>query len=242
VEISGACRVRLAFEMSQSKSPLGGAGSKRRMPAPRKLPAQSRSRSLVAALIEACIKLLEQEGADALTVHRLSEVSGVAVGSIYQYFPNVEAVLGEAFEHILREEAAVAVPALRERVAGLPLAGAVREILRGMVGTELRLYRLHRDFHLKYHPELQMGMRIGPYASSREFVDDAWRPFVALYAPKLDEADAEMSAYMLCMAMRAIIRSTLEDAPERVEQDAFLRSLVAMALGMLDPERIDAAG
>lgn len=220
---------------------------KGRVPAPRKLPSQSRSRSLVSALIEACIRVLEEEGSEALTVNRLAEVSGVAVGSFYQYFPNIEALLGQTFEHVLREEAAVSVPALRASVAGLPLEGALREILQNMVRTELRLHRLHAEFHLKYHPELQMGMRIGPYASSREFVDDAWRPFVTLYAPELEPERADMAAYMLCMAMRSVIRAALEDAPERVGQAAFLDCLLAMALGMLDPrlptrEQQDRAG
>ncbi len=68
------------------------------LPAPRKLPRQSRSRFLVSTLIEACRQILEQEGTEALTVNRLSEVSGVAVGSIYQYFPNKEAIISLAFD------------------------------------------------------------------------------------------------------------------------------------------------
>lgn len=205
------------------------------MPAPRKLPSQSRSRSLVTALVEACIHILEREGAEALTVNRLAEVSGVAVGSIYQYFPNKEAVVSVAFNHILHEEVTVHVPALRERVTGTPLAYALREILRNMVRVELRLYRLHREFHLRYHPDLQVGMRLGPYENSREYIDEAWGPFVALYAPELDPARRDMAAYMLCMALRSTIRVALEDAPERVESPVFLDCLIAMALGVLDP-------
>jgi AcrR family transcriptional regulator len=206
-----------------------------RLPAPRKLPTQSRSRSLVTALVEACIHILEREGAEALTVNRMAEVSGVAVGSIYQYFPNKEAVVSVAFNHILHEEVTVHVPALRERVTGMPLAGALREILDNMVRVELRLYRLHREFHLRYHPDLQVGMRLGPYENSREYIDEAWGPFVALYVPDMDPVRRDMSAYMLCMAMRSTIRVALEDAPERVESPVFLDCLLAMALGALDP-------
>lgn len=206
-----------------------------RLPAPRKLPTQSRSRSLVTALVEACIHILEREGVEALTVNRLSEVSGVAVGSIYQYFPNKEAVVSVVFNHILDEEVSVHVPALRERVTGMPLAGALREILENMVRVELRLYRLHREFHLRYHPDLQVGMRLGPYESSRDYIDQAWGPFVALYVPEMMPARRDMSAYMLCMGLRSTIRVTLEDDPERVESPVFTDCLLAMALGVLDP-------
>lgn len=207
-----------------------------RLPALRKQPSQSRSRSLVTALREACIQILEQEGVEALTVNRLAEVAGVGVGSFYQYFPNIEAVVGLAFDHVLHEEATVHVPALRASITGLPLGAALDAILRNMVRMELRLHRLHREFHLKYHPALQMGMRIGPYANSREYVDDAWLPFVALYVPELAPERREMAAYMLCMAMRSAIRTALEDAPERVEQPVFVDCLRAMALGVLDPD------
>jgi len=115
------------------------------------------------------------------------------------------------------------------------LAAALREILDNMVRLELRLYRLHREFHLKYHPELQVGMRLGPYESSRQYVDEAWGPFVALYVPALDPVRGDMAAYMLAMGLRATIRVTLEDAPERVGEPAFLECLLAMALGALDP-------
>lgn len=221
--------------MASKKTVREKTFEKGRLPAPRKLPSQSRSRSLVSALIEACIHILEREGAEALTVSRLAEVSGVAVGSIYQYFPNKEAIVGLAFDHILHEQASVHVPALRARVAGLPLTAALREILGNMVRLELRLYRLHREFHLKYHPELQLGMRLGPYDSSRQYVDEAWGPFVALYVPALDPVRGDMAAYMLAMGLRATIRATLEDAPERVDEPAFLECLLAMALGALDP-------
>lgn len=203
------------------------------LPAPRKLPSQSRSRSLVAALVEACLQILENEGADALTVNRLSEVSGVAVGSIYQYFPNKEAVVSLAFDHILHEEATVHVPALRERIVGMSLDAALREILANMIRQELRLHCLNREFHLKYHPELQVGLRLGPYESTRQYVDEAWGAFVRLYVPDLDAARRDMAAYMLGMATRATIRVALEDAPERVSRPEFLDCLQGMALGAL---------
>lgn len=219
--------------MTAKKTPRESASGKRRLPTPRKLPTQSRSRSLVAALIQACLQILEEEGAEALSVNRLAEVSGVAVGSIYQYFPNKEAIVSLAFDHILHEEATVHVPALRERISGLPLEGALREILANMIRQELRLYRLHREFHLKYHPELQLGLRLGPYENTRQYVDEAWGAFVKLYVPDLDAGRADMAAYMIAMATRAAIRVALEDAPERVERPVFLDCLLGMALGAL---------
>src|SRR3954453_8965606 len=61
--------------------------------APRNQPRQSRSRVTVDAILEATIRVLEQEGSDAATTSRIAEVAGVSVGTLYQYFGNREAIL-----------------------------------------------------------------------------------------------------------------------------------------------------
>jgi len=60
---------------------------------PRKLPVQARSTQLVADILEAAIRVLEREGAQRFTTIRVAEEAGVSVGSLYQYFPNKQAIL-----------------------------------------------------------------------------------------------------------------------------------------------------
>jgi AcrR family transcriptional regulator len=60
---------------------------------PRKAPKQQRSSQLVADILEAAIRVLEREGAPRFTMARVAEKAGVSVGSLYQYFPNKEAIL-----------------------------------------------------------------------------------------------------------------------------------------------------
>lgn len=59
----------------------------------RKQPQQDRSKHLVAAVLEASIRILKTEGAPHFTMARIAEAAGVSVGSLYQYFPNKQAVL-----------------------------------------------------------------------------------------------------------------------------------------------------
>jgi AcrR family transcriptional regulator len=59
----------------------------------RKLPKQERSEQLVAAILEAAIQVLTDEGARRFTTARVAERAGVSVGSLYQYFPNKESIL-----------------------------------------------------------------------------------------------------------------------------------------------------
>ena len=60
---------------------------------PRKKPRQVRSTRLVADILEAAARVLAREGAHRFTTARVAEAAGISVGSLYQYFPNKEAIL-----------------------------------------------------------------------------------------------------------------------------------------------------
>ena len=59
----------------------------------RKKPRQTRSVKLVADILEAAIRVLVRDGAYRFTTARVAEAAGVSVGSLYQYFPNKQAIL-----------------------------------------------------------------------------------------------------------------------------------------------------
>ena len=59
----------------------------------RKRPRQARSARLVSYILEAAVRVLAREGAQKFTTARVAEEAGVSVGSLYQYFPNKEAIL-----------------------------------------------------------------------------------------------------------------------------------------------------
>src|ERR1700677_2623492 len=59
----------------------------------RKAPRQARSTRLVEDTLEAAVRILARDGARRFTTARVAEAAGVSVGSLYQYFPNKEAIL-----------------------------------------------------------------------------------------------------------------------------------------------------
>ncbi|MBB4124502.1 TetR/AcrR family transcriptional regulator [Martelella radicis] len=57
------------------------------------MPRQARAEATVDAIFEATIQLLTRAGADSLTTTRVAERAGVSVGTLYQYFPNKQALI-----------------------------------------------------------------------------------------------------------------------------------------------------
>ncbi len=66
----------------------------------RKRPRQQRSRATVEAICVAAARVLASDGYARASTNRIAEVAGVSVGSLYQYFPNKDAlVLAVAADH-----------------------------------------------------------------------------------------------------------------------------------------------
>lgn len=66
---------------------------------PRKFPRQQRARATVDAIIVATAQLLTEQGFETLTTARVAERAGVSIGSLYQYFPNKQALAAAVIDH-----------------------------------------------------------------------------------------------------------------------------------------------
>ena len=58
----------------------------------RRLPQQPRARQRIEHVLQTADKLLADEGASALTTTRVAEAAGISVGSLYQWFPDRDAI------------------------------------------------------------------------------------------------------------------------------------------------------
>ncbi|MEV0971936.1 TetR family transcriptional regulator [Microtetraspora glauca] len=58
----------------------------------RRQPTQRRSARRVERMLDACAELLDEIGYEALTTTRIAERAGVAIGSVYQFFPDKRAI------------------------------------------------------------------------------------------------------------------------------------------------------
>ena len=73
---------------------------------PRKQPVQARSEATVHAIFEASIQVLLSAGYRKLTTTSVAERAGVLVGTLYQYFPNRQALIRAVLERYLAEMSA----------------------------------------------------------------------------------------------------------------------------------------
>jgi AcrR family transcriptional regulator len=86
-------------------------------PALRRVPQQARSRALIQRVLDSAEELLATEGVEALTTTRIAGEANVAVGSLYQYFPDKRAIVDALAARYLEEFEGL-MDEMAERAAG----------------------------------------------------------------------------------------------------------------------------
>ncbi|EOI3464899.1 TetR/AcrR family transcriptional regulator [Cronobacter dublinensis] len=103
---------------------------------PRKMPVQRRSVATVEALHTATIQVLVNEGLSRCTTTRVASRAGMSVGSLYQYYPNRDALLSGVLElHLTKIADALEAACLSVR--GKPVAEMAAAMVQAFLSLKL---------------------------------------------------------------------------------------------------------
>src|ERR1700751_1586856 len=114
---------------------------------PRKMPSQARARRTVDLILEASAQILANRGEEALTTNHIAERAGFSIGTLYQYFPNRDAILDALIERE-RESSKKRIEIALARVERGDIAATVREIVRILINSFARHGRVRKRFAL----------------------------------------------------------------------------------------------
>ncbi|WP_188477781.1 TetR/AcrR family transcriptional regulator [Primorskyibacter flagellatus] len=179
---------------------------------PRKAPVQRRSAATVEALHTAAIQVLVREGLARCTTTRVAERAGASVGSLYQYYPNRDALLSAVLEeHLTRVADAVAGACIAAR--GCPIGEMAGTLVRALLSAKLADREESRALYSV------AGERGGPMlvraAHDRMIADVAC---LLKTAPDRRVRQPEVVASVLLNALFGPITSVLKDqTPARLE-------------------------
>jgi len=120
------------------------------LPSPRKLPKQSRSKLMFESIKQACHKILKEDGASALNTNKIAEVTGVSVGSLYQYFENVDAILAALFSDLAAGMASSTSAYINRELKTLSVEDKFVFIVDRNIEFHKTLIRLHAEFYRRY--------------------------------------------------------------------------------------------
>lgn len=175
--------------------------------APRKAPLQRRSAATVDAILEAAARILETRGPDGYTTNAVAALAGVSIGSLYQYFPNRDALTARLIER----ETGTLLDDARRASAETTCTGALARIIDAAVAHQMRRPALARliDFEERRLPLGDQNERVAQQLH-RVIVDALAHPDAPVVANR------EVAA----QDVLALAHGIVDMAGEREETDA----------------------
>lgn len=158
----------------------------------------------VEAIYDATIQVLLKNGTDRLTTVHVAQRAGVSVGTLYQYFPNKQALLFAVLErHMLRTAKAVEDACARNHFQ--PLEVMVDELVNRFIDAKL----VDRDTSVAlYRIAAEVGGRLIAERTQKRY--EAAVTAMLQTANLRASADVTFMAHMIYLIMAGSLRGHLE--------------------------------
>ena len=168
-------------------------------------------------------------GYDKASTNRIAKVAGVSIGSLYQYFPNKEAIVMEvANRHqveMLERFATMSIELLHE-----PIDVAVRTYVKVM----LEAHAVDPEVHTVLTQQV-MHLGLDRMAALQRRTSTILEGYISFHRDKVRVKDVRMAALVLSRAVSALVHSVVMDAPELLADPAFEDEVVDLVLRYLLP-------
>jgi AcrR family transcriptional regulator len=200
--------------------------------APRKSPQQQRSLVTVDALMTAAAQVLVRDGYERATTGLIAAQAGVSIGTLYQYYPNKDAIFVELLRRELDAVAAAMIAASSDGAAG-GLREHVRAAVSALLATKSRNPKLHRALKAELGRLDGDRMVQGLNRRALEITEMALR----LHGGAVRFADPGRAAFLVVNAVEGIVHATLMAAPSTLGDPAVADELADMIVAFLEARR-----
>jgi len=194
---------------------------------PRKRPVQARSEATVSTLFEASIQVLLAVGYRKLTTTRVAERAGVSVGTLYQYFPNRQALITSVIERYL-EEISLSVERDCQALYGRPLDEIATGLVDAFVDAKWKRIDVSKAMH---EPLVDVG--------GAKLVRAAGRRGAGIVANVLTSCrdavfrDVHPLALFVVVACSSLLQAAIADDPDSAERKMLRVHMRALVFGYL---------
>jgi AcrR family transcriptional regulator len=195
----------------------------------RKQPVQARSKASLTAILDATVQILSTRRTAHLTTKAIAARAGLSVGSLYQYFPNKDAVVQALIARKAEEVTSAFEEAARQQ-RGQTLAGAVCALTSTYFAAKFCEPQLSRTLHAAL--DRSGGTyRLQPF---RERIVRAIES-VLRQAPDAAFRNVQSTAGMIWSAITGVARLVLEAERPPNYVTAVRREVQEMILAYIKP-------
>ena len=204
-------------------------------PGMRKAPQQDRSRMLVTSVKEACRRILFGEVDAPFNTTSLANLSGVAVGSLYQYFDGIEAVVASVYDDLAYAQVSSQRDFAVNQLAEMPLRQGLSYIIAASTSFHRQMLELNPDFHRQYHECFNLNECFNRMSEADQGTVWVVATLIKRELSGLDGLDIPLTASLIIEAIRTTINTVVRQSPAALFDSTFEQRLLNMSLGLLDP-------
>jgi AcrR family transcriptional regulator len=201
---------------------------------PRKQPGQQRAVETRQRLLEAAARVFSQYGYAAGTTNRIAEAAGHSIGSLYQYFPNKDAILVELATTHARD----GIAAIERHLNGAPLPDSLEDKLRLFVRAAIDNHRDDPALHRVLFEQAPRPPALLDYlhAAEQQAITTATELLTA--DPQVTVTDIPMAARLVVTAIESLVHRLFTQS-HPTNANKIENELVAMLLRYLTPKEGD---
>jgi AcrR family transcriptional regulator len=196
----------------------------------RRQPRQLRSQITVTAILDATVRVLLDRGYPGTTTNLVAEVAGVGIGSLYEYFPNKEALVAA----LVGREVDRFVTAL-EREMSTTLDRPFPEALRGALAAALDELEARRDLVRVLVVEYPYVGRLSVIGRLPRRIAELAAYCLRRWGDQLSFGDHPANYYVLANMLGGVYLSQTLAPVAPVPRAEMLDALSAMLLRILEP-------
>jgi len=193
---------------------------------PRKQASQARSSATVSAIMRATARILVKRGYQSTTTNHIAEAAGVSVGSLYQYFPNKEAIVAALLDEHL-EESQQFLRAGTANAIEQSLEEAARGLIQGLIDAHAVDPKLHRVF-------VEELPRIATFERIHQLEQETLalvRAYIELRLPEVaKKRKVDIVAFVIVHAVEAVTHGAVLFRPDLLKDPAFVDEVVRLVV------------
>ena len=186
----------------------------------------------MAAIVEGAAQVFVESGYGAATTTRIAERAGVSVGSLYQYFPDKDALLVALTErHIAQSHARLRELLASDDVLGLPL----ETLIRGVVQAMLDLHLVDPVLHRLLFEEVPRKVEVTELKERGERALLSRVEELFERHPEIHVRDPRLTSRIVAQLLEALTHwFTIENPEVGVDAEAFVDEVTSLVLAYLE--------
>jgi AcrR family transcriptional regulator len=183
---------------------------------------------MVERIITAGRAVLIKDGYDAFSTNRVATTAGVSPGSLYQYFPDKQAILDVVIDRHWEHVAESVAASVSDRIGGSG-ASAVRDTVDALVAAleaDPALLRVIAE-------ELPVARNRARRGALEKQVSDLAAIYFAARPETSRRPSPTVAAWVLVLSLETLASRWVLDQPANLDRDQLLDEMVALVMGYL---------